>query len=90
MSERSLLRHFKVRYGVSPLEMLHGLRVTRARMLLESSYLSTEAIAEKCGWRDVAMFRDVFRRLTGTTPAAYRERYRLRAPRREWGGSLRA
>ena len=88
VSERSLLRHFKVRYGVSPLEMLHGLRVTRARMLLESSYFSTEAIAEKCGWRDVAMFRDVFRRLTGTTPAAYRERYRLRAPRREWGREL--
>jgi transcriptional regulator GlxA family with amidase domain len=88
VSERSLLRHFQARYGVTPLQMLHGLRVMRARMLLESSYLSTEAIAEKCGWRDSAMFREVFRRFTGTTPAAYRARFSLRAPRQEWGREL--
>lgn len=87
-SERSLLRHFKASFGQTPLTMLHAMRVTRARMLLETSYLSAEAIAERCGWRDAAMLRDVFRRATGVTPAAYRDRYRLRSARREWGRDL--
>lgn len=87
-SERSLLRHFRQSFGQTPLQMLHSLRVTRARMLLETTYLSTEAIAERCGWRDAVMLREVFRKSTGLTPAAYRERYRLRIARREWGSDL--
>lgn len=87
-SERTLLRHFQQTFGQTPLQMLHGLRVTRARMLLETTYLSTEAIAERCGWRDPVMLREVFRKSTGLTPAAYRERYRLRITRREWGADL--
>jgi transcriptional regulator GlxA family with amidase domain len=87
-SERSLLRHFRATFGQTPLAMLHAMRVTRARMLLETSYLSTEAIAERCGWRDAAMLREAFRRATGLTPAAYRARYRLRGARREWGREL--
>jgi transcriptional regulator GlxA family with amidase domain len=87
-SERSLLRHFGQAFGQTPLQMLHDLRVTRARRLLETTYLSTEAIAERCGWRDPVMLREVFRRATGMTPAAYRERFRLRSSRREWGKDL--
>lgn len=87
-SERSLLRHFRQTFGQTPLQMLHELRVTRARMLLETTYLSTEAIAERCGWRDPAMLREIFRKGTGLTPAAYRERFRLRIARREWGSDL--
>ncbi|MFM8857386.1 MAG: helix-turn-helix domain-containing protein, partial [Actinomycetota bacterium] len=88
ISERSLLRHFAAAFGQTPLQMLHELRITRARMLLETSYLPVEAIAERCGWRDPAMLRQAFRRATGTTPAAYRERYRLRVERRRWGSEL--
>jgi transcriptional regulator GlxA family with amidase domain len=89
-SPRSLLRHFGATYGQSPLQYLHGLRITRARMLLETSYLTVEAIAEACGWRDTAMFRRVFRTATGTSPSAYRERFRLRGRRRDWGADLPA
>ena len=88
MSKRSLLRHFRGRFGTTPLGMLHNLRVMHARMLLESSYLSIEAVAEKCGWRDVSTFRSVFSRITGVTPAAYRARLSLRTPRRAWGQDL--
>jgi transcriptional regulator GlxA family with amidase domain len=87
-SERSLLRHFRASFGQTPLQMLHGLRVTRARMLLETTYLPLDTVAERCGWRDPAMLRDVFRRATGMTPAAYRERHRLRSKRREWGRDM--
>lgn len=87
-SERSLLRHFRAVFAQTPLQMLHALRVTRARMLLETSYLSIDAIAERCGWRDTAMLRRVFSAATGLTPAAYRERHRLRTRRRQWGQDL--
>ena len=88
VSERSLLRHFQRSFGQTPLQMLHALRVTRARMLLETSYLPVDAVAERCGWSDAAMLRKALRRATGLTPAAYRERYRLRADRRVWGREL--
>jgi transcriptional regulator GlxA family with amidase domain len=87
-SERSLLRHFRASFDQTPLQMLHAMRVTRARMLLETTYLPLDVVAERCGWRDPAMLREVFRRATGMTPAAYRERHRLRAKRREWGRDL--
>ncbi|MGE0315384.1 MAG: GlxA family transcriptional regulator [Lautropia sp.] len=87
-SARSLLRHFRATFDRTPLEMLHELRVTHARMLLETTYLPLETVAERCGWRDPAMLRRVFRRATGTTPARYRERHRLRTERRQWGRDL--
>jgi transcriptional regulator GlxA family with amidase domain len=88
VSERSLLRHFKAAFGQTPLQALHAMRITRARMLLETSYLPVETIAERCGWRDSVMLREVFRRHTGQTPAAYRDRHRLRTERRRWGEDL--
>lgn len=88
LSERSLLRHFGRIHGQTPLQMLHALRVTRARMLLETSYLPIESIAERCGWQDPAMLRQAFRRATGLTPAAYRARFRLRDERRASGREL--
>lgn len=87
-SDRSLLRHFRATYDRTPLQMLHELRVTQARMLLETTYLPLETVAERCGWRDPAMLRTVFQRLTGQTPARYRERHRLRSERRQWGRDL--
>lgn len=87
-SERSLLRHFREAFGHTPLQHVQLLRITHARMLLETTYLPIETIAERCGWHDAANLRTVFARHTGSTPGAYRERHRLRTPRREWGQDL--
>jgi transcriptional regulator GlxA family with amidase domain len=78
-SERSLLRHFRSHYGVSPLEHIQHLRVERAKALLETSHLSFDEIVERCGYIDVSSFRKLFKRATTLTPADYRERFRLRA-----------
>lgn len=77
-SERSLLRHFRAHYGVSPLEHIQHLRVERAKALLESTHLSLDEIVERCGYRDASSFRKLFKRSTSLTPADYRERFRLR------------
>jgi transcriptional regulator GlxA family with amidase domain len=57
-------------------------------MLLESTYLPVETVAERCGWRDSAMLRSVFKAAVGLTPAAYRERFTLRSERKRWGSDL--
>lgn len=78
-SERSLLRHFKAHYGMTPLEHIQRLRVERAKALLETTHLSFDEVVERCGYTDVSSFRKLFKRATALTPADYRERFRLRA-----------
>jgi transcriptional regulator GlxA family with amidase domain len=78
-SERSLLRHFRSHYGVSPLAHIQRLRVERAKALLEASRLSFDEIVERCGYSDVSSFRRLFKRATSLTPGDYRERFRLRS-----------
>jgi transcriptional regulator GlxA family with amidase domain len=78
-SERSLLRHFKAHYGITPLEHIQRLRVERAKALLETTHLSFDEVVERCGYSDVSSFRKLFKRATALTPADYRERFRLRA-----------
>jgi transcriptional regulator GlxA family with amidase domain len=86
-SGRTLLRHFAATLGQSPLDYLHGLRVARARVLLETTYISVEQIAHMCGYQDLGTFRRIFVGGTGDLPAAYREYYRLRTSRKRWRGS---
>ncbi len=79
ISERSLLRHYRSHHGMTPLEHIQHLRVERAKALLETTHLSFEEIVERCGYIDVSSFRKLFKRASATTPADYRERFRLRA-----------
>ncbi|WP_294259217.1 helix-turn-helix domain-containing protein [uncultured Comamonas sp.] len=83
-SPRTLLRHFQQELGYSPLDHLHRLRCARARVLLEITLESVPSVALACGYEDASAFRRVFVRHVGMTPAAYRERHALRAPRRRW------
>ena len=88
VSTRALLRHFKSAYNMTPLNKLHEMRVTHARMLLETTHLTIQQIAEDCGWSDVAMLRRIFFRATQLTPTAYREKFRLVTVRLKWGRDL--
>jgi len=86
-SPRSLLRHFASATGHSPLVYLQGLRVARARVLLETTYSSVEQVALLCGYHDVGTFRRLFASATGKLPASYRDHYRLRTSRKRWRGT---
>jgi transcriptional regulator GlxA family with amidase domain len=83
-SPRTLLRHFAATHGKSPLQYLCSLRLARAQMLLETTYLAVDQLAQACGYADVGTFRRHFLRATGELPAAYRERHRLRTRRSRW------
>ncbi|MBC7172023.1 MAG: helix-turn-helix domain-containing protein [Polyangiaceae bacterium] len=75
MSPRNFARRFKTATGDAPLAYVHRLRVDRARHYLESAHRSVEEISREIGYEDVAFFRKLFRRHTGTSPREYRARF---------------
>jgi AraC family transcriptional activator FtrA len=79
MSERTFLRRFQESVGISPIEWLQRERMYRARELLESANVTLNDVAEQCGYRSLETFRTAFKRIVGTSPAAYRARFRNNA-----------
>lgn len=86
-SPRTLLRWFAQVYGESPQDYLHRLRIAQAQALLQTTYLTVDAVAQQCGYSDTGSFRKIFHRVSGTTPGAYRQRFRLRTTRKQWLGT---
>ncbi|ADC72138.1 transcriptional regulator, AraC family [Thioalkalivibrio sp. K90mix] len=72
LAERTLKRRFKQATGVSLVHYLQNVRVERAKHLLETTTMSIEEISFAVGYEDVSFCRELFRRLTGTTPGRYR------------------
>lgn len=56
-------------------EALHRQRVRAAEKLLSNHARSLKEVAEQCGFADVGYFRQIFRKHTGLTPAAWKRRY---------------
>ncbi|MFE3096146.1 GlxA family transcriptional regulator [Streptomyces sp. NPDC059248] len=71
-SVRSLNRRFRQRTGLTPHQYLLRLRIERARRLLERAEGTIDEIAARTGFGSSAGLRRHFRRITGTTPRAYR------------------
>lgn len=74
MSERSFLRHFREVTGFSPADYVIRSRIRRAIRLFDKGEagLSVTEIAFRCGFNDSNYFARQFRRVTGTSPRAYR------------------
>ena len=75
MSERTLLRRFQESVGMTPMAWLQRERMFRARELLEATDRPLGNVAEECGYESLETFRVAFRRVVGTSPAAYRSRF---------------
>ncbi|MFD6416965.1 AraC family transcriptional regulator [Streptomyces sp. NPDC060194] len=71
LSRYQLLRAFRDTYGMPPYAWLAQYRVLRARALLDTGHRPAEAAA-LAGFADQAHLTRWFRRVTGSTPAAYR------------------
>jgi transcriptional regulator GlxA family with amidase domain len=78
VSVRTLLRRFREAHGTTPVRYVQGLRVERAKALLETTRLSFEEIVERCGYRDASAFRKLFTTVARATPREYQKRFRLR------------
>ncbi|MFF0217756.1 GlxA family transcriptional regulator [Streptomyces vinaceus] len=79
MSVRTLNRRFREHTGTSPLQWLHRARVRQAQYLLETTGHPVERIASQVGFGSPTAFRDRFRRITGTSPNAYRRAFQGQA-----------
>ena len=72
-SEDYLSRVFSRELGISPWDYLNRYRILRAKELLRATYESIGSVASKVGFPDPAYFSRVFRRITGSSPKAYRD-----------------
>ncbi|CAG7638049.1 helix-turn-helix domain-containing protein [Paenibacillus allorhizosphaerae] len=78
LSQRHIIRIFKQETGVSITEMLHQIRIERAKHLLLESNRSVEAIAIAVGFADSSFFSRLFARKEGCTPGMFRKRAQQR------------
>jgi len=75
-SRRNFLRRFKGATGNTPIEYLQRVRIEAAKRLLEHSPKNVGEIMSAAGYADEKTFRLLFKKHTGFSPMAYRERYR--------------
>lgn len=85
MSRRTFDRRFRALTGSAPLQWLISQRVLQAQRLLESTDLSVDEVARRCGFRSPVALRGHFRRQLGVSPAVYRANFRARHPQAQPG-----
>ena len=79
MSVRTLQRRFVAATGLTPIQYQQSVRIERGKALLEAEHRPVEDIAAQVGYQDRVAFGRLFKKLTGMTPAAYRQRHAGRA-----------
>jgi transcriptional regulator GlxA family with amidase domain len=72
VSERSLQRATAAQLGMSPIQLVHHIRVDHALHLLRTTDRSLHSITAAVGYRNVATLRALMRRHADSTPAAIR------------------
>jgi AraC family transcriptional regulator of arabinose operon len=69
----SRFRHlFRMQLGVGPAQYLQRLRLRRARLLLERTFLSVKEVMALVGYNDPSHFSRDFRRAHGVAPSTLR------------------
>ncbi|MCI8387833.1 MAG: helix-turn-helix transcriptional regulator [Clostridiales bacterium] len=68
LSESGFRRLFREYYGMPPLEYLNYLKVSQARMWLNSGELSVADVAESLGFSDASYFSRFYKKATGHSP----------------------
>lgn len=72
MSQRTLSRRVQEATGRSTMALVQSVRLNRARMLIESSRMTIERVAEQVGYADATALRRLMRKVAGTNPSRYR------------------
>ncbi len=72
ISREHLGRKFREETGSSPYQYILNSRIERAKLQLMSSITPVKLLADELGFSSAAQFNNVFKRLIGVTPNAYR------------------
>jgi len=76
LSESHFMNFFKRTTGQSFMTYLNHCRIERAQALLVTTDIAMSQISQETGFCDQSYFGNVFRRLVGMAPAAYRRKFR--------------
>lgn len=76
MSRRTLTRHFHKATGMSLGEWLMAERLQRSQVLLETTGITIEGVAEKAGFDSPVSFRQRFKSRFGVSPSEWRRTFR--------------
>ena len=76
VSERHLVRMFRVQVGMTPARFVEQARLEAAKVLLATGDHSQEAVARRAGFGSADTMRRTFRRALGVSPSMYRSRFR--------------
>jgi len=76
----STLRRTLASEGISPSELVDEARCERACAFLQEPQRAVKDVAFELGYADVTSFHRAFKRWTGVTPVAYRERFASAPP----------
>ena len=75
VTPRTLIRHFQKELGHSPQTHIQKMRVERGKILLETTQLNCQAIANRCGYHDEGAFRRLFKKYFDISPTEYRKMF---------------
>ena len=75
ISRRNFIRRFKKATANTPLEYIQRVRVEAAKKKLESTDQNVNEVMFNVGYTDTKAFRTVFKKYTGLTPMAYKNKY---------------
>ncbi len=75
IGRRNFDRRFIKATGNSPLEYAQRVKVESAKKAFENSRKTINEVMYEVGYSDLKAFREVFRKITGMSPLAYRSRF---------------
>lgn len=76
VSHTHLWRTTRTYFGMSPSELINGIRLHHAALLLRTTEISISEIAERCGYSSAAHFSTAFRSSHLVAPREFRKRTR--------------
>jgi transcriptional regulator GlxA family with amidase domain len=79
VSRRNFERRFKKATSNTVAEYVQRVKIEAAKMSLESSQENVSEVMYSVGYSDTKAFRTLFKRITGVSPLAYRDRYSRKA-----------
>jgi len=79
VGRRNFDRRFIKATGNTPVEYAQRVKIESAKKAFESSRKSVNEVMYDVGYADVKAFREVFRKITGMSPLAYRNKYNKEA-----------
>jgi len=77
VNQYRLCREFRITHLLPPIQYLHTVRIAKARSLLTETSLKIHEISYQVGYENTNHFIHHFKKITGITPAAYRDRKKL-------------